>query len=631
LSSQFTLLSQRRFAPFFWTQFLGAANDNIFKVAFTVLVTYKAAQWGNIPPSQAAFLIGAIFILPFVFLSATSGQLADKYEKGKIMRFVKSFEIAIMVLAAVGFIYKQPYVLYACVFFMGLHSTLFGPVKFAYLPQHLGDKELTGGNGLVEMGTFVAILIGSIVGTTLGGMGDNGLTIIAVIGLVVAAAGRVCAGFIPNTPASAPDLVINWNPISETWRNLKIAKGNRTVFLSLLGISWLWFVGAIFLTSFTPYAKDTIGGNESVVTVLLATFSIGIAIGSMLCEKLSGPKVEIGLVPFGSIGMSLFAVDLYFASQGLGANNTGASGIGAAAFVTDSRHWRVLFDLFGLAMFSGFYSVPLYALIQSRCEPAYRARIVGANNILNALFMITASVLAGALLAAKFTIPQLFLITALLNAVVAIYIYTLVPEFLMRFMTWILLNTVYRVQPKGLDNIPDEGAALLVCNHVSFADAVIIGGTVRRPIRFVMDHRIFKVPVLNFIFRTAKAIPIAPRKEDPQMLERAYVEVQKALANGDIVCIFPEGKITDNGEINPFREGVLKILESSPVPVVPLALQGMWGSFFSRVENRSAMTSPFRRGFLNKIGLVAGQPVRPNDVTAEGLQQRVLALRGDWR
>jgi 1-acyl-sn-glycerol-3-phosphate acyltransferase len=631
LSSQFTLLSQRRFAPFFWTQFLGAANDNIFKVAFTVLVTYKAAQWGNIPPSQAAFLIGAIFILPFVFLSATSGQLADKYEKGKIMRFVKSFEIAIMVLAAVGFIYKQPYVLYACVFFMGLHSTLFGPVKFAYLPQHLGDKELTGGNGLVEMGTFVAILIGSIVGTTLGGMGDNGLIIIAVIGLVVAAAGRVCAGFIPNTPASAPDLVINWNPISETWRNLKIAKGNRTVFLSLLGISWLWFVGAIFLTSFTPYAKDTIGGNESVVTVLLATFSIGIAIGSMLCEKLSGPKVEIGLVPFGSIGMSLFAVDLYFASQGLGANNTGASGIGAAAFVTDSRHWRVLFDLFGLAMFSGFYSVPLYALIQSRCEPAYRARIVGANNILNALFMITASVLAGALLAAKFTIPQLFLVTALLNAVVAIYIYTLVPEFLMRFMTWILLNTVYRVQPKGLDNIPDEGAALLVCNHVSFADAVIIGGTVRRPIRFVMDHRIFKVPVLNFIFRTAKAIPIAPRKEDPQMLERAYVEVQKALANGDIVCIFPEGKITDNGEINPFREGVLKILESSPVPVVPLALQGMWGSFFSRVENRSAMTSPFRRGFLNKIGLVAGQPVRPNDVTAEGLQQRVLALRGDWR
>jgi 1-acyl-sn-glycerol-3-phosphate acyltransferase len=626
LSSQFKLLSQRRFAPFFWTQFLGAANDNIFKVAFTVLVTFKAAQWGGVEPDRAAFLIGAIFILPFVFLSATSGQLADKFEKGRIMRLVKSLEIAIMALAAVGFLYQLPYVLYACVFFMGLHSTLFGPVKFAYLPQHLGDQELTGGNGLVEMGTFVAILIGSIVGTTLGGMAQAGVTAIAAIGLVVAVAGRICAGFIPNTPASAPDLQINWNPITETWRNLLIAKRNRTVFLSLLGISWLWFVGAIFLTSFTPYAKNTIGGNESVVTVLLATFSIGIAIGSMLCEKLSGPKVEIGLVPFGSIGMSVFAADLYFASKGLG-----GSSIGAAAFVADSRHWRVLFDLFCLAMFSGFYSVPLYALIQSRCEPTYRARIVGANNILNALFMIAASVIAGALLAAKFTIPQLFLVTAILNALVAIYIYTLVPEFLMRFVTWLLLHTLYRVQPTGLAHIPDEGAALIVCNHVSFADAVIIGGTVRRPIRFVMDHRIFKVPVLNFIFKTAKAIPIAPKKEDPAMLEKAYADVKKALAEGDLVCIFPEGKITENGEMNAFRDGILRILGNSPVPVIPMALQGMWGSFFSRVNKKSAMSSPFRRGVLNRIGLVAAAPVAPAEVTVEDLHQRVLALRGDWR
>jgi 1-acyl-sn-glycerol-3-phosphate acyltransferase len=626
LSSQFSLLSQRRFGPFFWTQFLGAANDNIFKVAFTVLVTYKAAQWGGIDPKQAAFLISAIFILPFVFFSATSGQLADKYPKERIMQLVKSLEIGIMAIAAVGFFYHLPSALYVCVFLMGLHSTLFGPVKFAYLPQHLTDRELTGGNGLVEMGTFVAILIGSIVGTTLGGMGEIGVTAIAIIGLVVALLGRITAAFIPSTPASVPDLKINWNPLTETWNNLKVAKGNRTVFLSLLGISWLWFVGAIFLTSFTPYAKDVVGGDESVVTVLLATFSIGIALGSVLCERLSGHKVEIGLVPFGSIGMSIFAIDLYFASKGLGANN-----IGAAGFLADSRHWRVLFDLFFLAMFSGFYSVPLYALIQSRCEPAYRARIVGANNILNAIFMIAASVIAGAILGANFSIAQLFLFTALLNAVVAIYIYTLVPEFLMRFLTWILLHTVWRVVPKNLDKIPDEGAALLVCNHASFADAVIIGGMVRRPVRFVMDHRIFKVPVLNFIFRTARAIPIAPRKEDPQMLERAYAEVRKALADGDIVCIFPEGKVTDNGEINPFRDGVSKILESSPVPVIPMALQGLWGSFFSRIDNKSAMRSPFRRGVLNKVGLVVGDPIAPSAVTPAGLQETVATLRGHWR
>ncbi len=624
MSSQFSLLSQRRFAPFFWTQFLGAANDNIFKVAFTVLVTYKAAEWGGINPAQAAFYIGAIFIMPFVFLSATSGQLADKYEKGQIMRLVKSLEIVIMIVAAAGFLLKLPLVLYSCVFLMGLHSTLFGPVKFAYLPQHLHDTELTGGNGLVEMGTFVAILIGSIIGTTLGSMAERGVTAIAIIGLVVAVMGRISASFIPTTPASDPNQKINWNPIAETWRNLKIAKGNRTVFLSLLGISWLWFVGAIFLTSFTPYAKDTIGGNESVVTVLLATFSIGIAVGSMLCEKLSGPKVEIGLVPFGSIGMSVFAVDLYFASKGLGSHN-----IGAGTFLADSRHWRVLFDLFFLAMFSGFYSVPLYALIQSRCAPAYRARIIGANNILNAIFMIAASLLASFLLGAQFSIPQLFLVTALLNAVVAIYIYSLVPEFLMRFMTWIFLHTIYRVQVKGLDNIPDEGPAVLVCNHVSLTDAVIIGGTVRRPIRFVMDHQIFKIPILNFIFRTAKAIPIAPRKEDPAMLERAYEQVKKALADGDLICIFPEGKLTDTGELYPFKDGIVRILESSPVPVIPMALQGMWGSFFSRVENRSVMKKPFRRGLLNRVGLVAGTPIVAADVTVELLEKQVLLLRAN--
>jgi 1-acyl-sn-glycerol-3-phosphate acyltransferase len=627
LSSQFSLLSQKRFGPFFWTQFLGAANDNVFKVAFTVLVTYKASEWGGIDPAQAAFLIGAIFILPFVFLSATSGQLADKYEKGRLMRFVKTLEIVIMALAAFGFLVKSPYSLYACVFLLGLHSTLFGPVKFAYLPQHLQPEELTGGNGLVEMGTFVAILLGSILGTTLGGWGETGLKAVAIIGLLMAIAGRVSASFIPNSPASDPNLKINWNPITETIRNLGIAKKDRTVFLSLLGISWLWFVGAIFLTSFSAYAKDVVKGTETVVTVLLATFSIGIAIGSMLCEKLSGPKVEIGLVPFGSIGMSLFGIDLYFASQGLGIGGPFTAG----SFMLQSQHWRVLIDLFGLAMFAGFYSVPLYALIQSRSQPEYRARIIGANNILNALFMISASLLAGALLKNGFTIPQVFLVTALLNALVAIYIYSLVPEFLMRFLTWILLHTMYRVKITGEQYVPDEGACVLACNHVSFADAVILGGTIRRPIRFVMDHSIFRIPVLNFIFKTAKAIPIAPRKENPEMLDRAYEEIDKALKAGDIVCIFPEGRITDNGELNTFKDGIKRIIDRTPAPVVPMALQGMWGSFFSRASNKAAMSQPFRRGLLNPVTIAVGAPMTPETVSAETLHAKVLELRGDSR
>ena len=626
MSSQTALLSQRRFSPFFWTQFLGAANDNVFKFSFTVLVTFKAAQWGGMDPKQAAFLIAAIFILPFVFFSATSGQLADKYEKGSLMRKVKSLEVVIMIIAAAGFVLHQASLLYGCVFLMGLHSTVFGPVKYAYLPQHLNKAELTGGNGLVEMGTFVAILLGTIIGGVLVAS-DHGAQMIAGTCFALAVVGRIVAVFIPASPAPAPDLVINWNPVTETIRNLKLAKTNRTVFLSLLGISWLWFVGALFLTSFSSFAKDVIGGNESVVTLLLGTFSIGIAIGSLLCERLSGNKVEIGLVPFGSIGMSLFGIDLYFASRGL--SHSGAS-IGIMAFLANSAHWRVLADLFLLAMFAGFYSVPLYALIQSRTDDSHRARIIGANNILNALFMIASSLLAGVLLGQGMSIPQLYLVTALLNAIVAIYIYTLVPEFLMRFLVWLMLHTVYRVKTTGFENIPDEGAALIVCNHVSFADAVIVGGMIPRPVRFVMDHQIFKIPVLSFIFRTAKAIPIAPGRDDPAQLERAYAQVAQALRDGDIVCIFPEGKITDNGEINPFRKGIERIIGETPVPVIPLAIQGLWGSFFSK-HGKRAMSEPFRRGLLNKVGLVVGPPVPAQLATATTMHAQVNALRGDWR
>ena len=625
-SGQFELLRQRRFAPFFWTQFCGAGNDNVFKVAFTSLVTYQAAKFTGVDAGTAAFLISAIFILPFVLFSATSGQLADKYDKATIMRMVKNLEIGIMALGAAGFLTYSVAILYAATFLMGLHSTLFGPVKYAYLPQHLQPEELTGGNGMVEMGTFVAILVGTIVGGQLAGISDAGPLWIAGTTIAIAVVGRLASGFIPAAPASDPALVINWNPFSETWKNLKLAKTSRAVFLSLLGISWLWFFGATFLTSFFNFAKDVLGGDTNVVTVLLAVFSVGVGVGSLLCERMSGHKVEIGLVPFGSIGMTLFAVDLYFASRNL--HPAGIAGLGP--FFADHAHWRVLADLFLLSMFAGFYSVPLYALIQSRCEPTHRARIIAANNILNALFMIVSALLGFALLSAGFTIPQLFLLTALLNAAVAIYIYSLVPEFLMRFLCWLLVHSIYRVAKSGIDRIPDHGPAVIVCNHVSFVDALIIMAASPRPVRFVMDHQIFKVPVLSFVFRTANAIPIASAKEDPALLERAFDEVARALQAGELVGIFPEGRITDTGELNPFRNGIQKILARTPVPVVPIALQGLWGSFFSR-KGGPAMTKPFRRGLLSRIGLVVGEIVQPAAATPAALQDIVAGLRGEWR
>ncbi|CAG9274637.1 Lysophospholipid transporter LplT / 2-acylglycerophosphoethanolamine acyltransferase [Paraburkholderia unamae] len=640
-ASQFALLRQRRFAPFFWTQFLGAMNDNVFKIGFTSLVTYQAARFSGVDPKTVAFLISAIFILPFVLFSATSGQVADKYDKAMLTRWVKTFEIAVMLIGAAGFWMHSAPLLYVCTFLMGVHSTVFGPVKYAYLPQRLAPDELVGGNGLVEMGTFVAILLGTIVGGVAAGIGATdaatvtdgpplGAWWLGGMCIVIALVGRVASSFVPPCEPSQPGLRINWNPFSETWRNLRLAHGNRTVFLSLLGISWLWFVGATFLASFFNFAKDVMSADPDVVTVLLAMFSLGIGTGSLLCERLSRRRIEVGLVPLGSIGMSVFGIDLYFASHGLPA---APHLLSVGEFLRTAAHWRVLADLFLLAMFGGFYSVPLYALIQSRSEPSHRARIIAANNILNSLFMIASALMAMGLTGAGVGIPGIFLATALLNIVVAAYIYTLVPEFLLRFVAWVLVHTVYRVRLVHTERIPAEGAAVLVCNHVSYVDAIVIMAESPRPIRFVMDHRIFRSPFLGWVFRHARAIPIAPAHEDPTALDAAYDACAAALAEGDLVCIFPEGKLTRTGEMNPFRHGVTEILKRSPVVVVPMALRGLWGSAFSRfaASGQERSDRPLRRGLTSRLTLAVGEPIAAADVTLARLQETVAELRGARR
>ena len=627
---QFALLGQRRFAPFFWTQFAGAANDNLFKFAFTVMVTYQL-QLSWMKPAMAGLVIGALFILPFLLFSATAGQIADKFDKTRVMRFVKTLEIAIMLIATWGFLRADAVVLLACVFLMGLHSTLFGPVKFAYLPQVLDSHELTGGNGMVEMGTFVAILLGQVAGGLLVAMPQIGHGAVAVACVLLALVGRGVAQAIPPTQATDPGLKINWNPVSETWRNLKLAHGNVVVFRSLLGISWMWFFGAVFLAQFPSFAKEVLHGDEQVASLLLVVFSVGIGIGSLLCETLSRRQVEIGLVPLGAIGMSVFAVDLYFASRGLPEVPT----MGLGAFLAQPAHWRVMADLGLLSLFAGVYSVPMYALIQLRSQPTHRARIIAANNILNALFMIGSSVIAGALLTAGFSIPQVFLFTGIANALVAFYIFMLVPEYLLRFYAWVLSRLVYRFKVRGDGHIPDNGPALLVCNHVSFVDAVLLMAASPRPIRFLMDHRIFRVPVLGWLFRLAKAIPIAPQKEDPAAYDRAFEQAAQVLREGDLLGIFPEGAITRDGQLQPFKGGLKKILDAAQaeglaVPVVPMALTNLWGSYFSRVERRDgenvAMVRPFRRGMWSRVGLNVGAPLAQADAQPELLQRRVGEL-----
>ena len=623
--NQFDLLRQRRFAPFFWTQALGAGNDNIYKNALVILVAYQAANLTSIDANTLVNLAAAIFIAPFVLFSATAGQVADKFEKSRLIRYIKLLEIAIMTIGFLGFWWRNLPLLFVALALMGLHSTLFGPVKYAILPQHLRNEELVGGNGLVEMGTFVAILVGTIVGGVLVAVERNGPVLAGAAAVVVAVTGWLTSRAIPHTPAAAPNLSINWNPLTETWKNLKFAQGNRVVWLSMLGISWFWFYGATFLTQFPNFAKNVLGGDEHVVTFLLASFSIGIGVGSLLCERLSGQRVELGLVPFGSIGLTLFAVDLWFATHAMHA--TGLAGV--AAFLAQPTHWRVTADLVLIGLFGGFYIVPLYALIQERSEPTHRSRIIAANNILNALFMVTSAGLAILLLAAGVSIPGLFLATGILNAFVALYIYRLVPEFLMRFLAWLLIHTMYRVQKEGLENVPERGACILVCNHVSYVDAIVIAACVRRPVRFIMDHRIFRVPLLNWVFRTMNAIPVASSREDAAVKEAAFQSAARALREGEIVGVFPEGKLTDNGEMYPFRAGIERMVKDTPVPVVPMALRGLWGSVFSRSYEGTAMRR--WRGMFSRIAIIVAPPVPPAQATPEALHTEILALRGDAR
>lgn len=625
-SNQFSLLIQRRFGPFFWTQFFGAFNDNVFKTALLTILTFEAISWTTMDAGLLNNLIPGLFILPFVLFSATAGQLADKFDKARLARFVKLFEIVIMLIAGVGWMTHSLWLLIAAVVGMGLHSTLFGPVKYAYLPQHLQPEELIGGNGVIEMGTFVGILLGEILGAVLVMHKPWGVELIAGGTLLFALTGWLVSRAIPVSPAPEPALKINWNPLSESVRNIRFSSQNRTVFLSLLGNSWFWFYGAILLAQFPVYAKDYLHGDHGVFVLLLTIFSLGIGTGSLLCERLSGHKIEIGLVPFGSIGLSIFGFDLFLASV----SYTNTLPVNMIGFLAQHGSLRILFDCLMIGVFGGFYIVPLFALIQTRCDPKHISRTIAGMNILNAIFMVAAALVAMMLLKMGYTIPQIFMVTAILNAVVALYIFSLVPEFLIRFLAWILIHTVYRVQGISTERIPHEGAAVLVCNHVSYVDALVIMAASPRPIRFVMDHRIFNIPLLSWIFKHAKAIPISTGKDDPWIMEKAYVDIAQALHEGELVCIFPEGRLTVDGELNAFRNGVTKIIERSPVPVIPMALRGLWGSMLSR-ESGNPFGRSFKRGVFSRLSLAVGVPVAPALATPELLQEQVLALRGEWK
>lgn len=628
--NQFELLRQRRFLPYFVTQSLGAFNDNVYRQAIIGLLIYlgisleERTLYTNLAP--------ALFILPYFLFSGLAGQIAEKLEKSKLVRITTMMEIGIMSLAGVGFLTESMPVLLVALFMTGLQSTLFGPVKYSILPSVLKPEELTGGNGLVEMGTSMSILLGMIFGGMIFTVaGSNGPELAAAAILLLAITGNLVSRAIPSVEASAPDLKINWNPLPESLKALRLTRRTPAVRNAVLGVSWFWFVGTVLTAQLPTYAQLNLGAGQNDSTIYLfcfVLFSVGTGVGSLLCEKLSRRTVEIGLVPLGAFGMTAFCVDLYFARPGLAL----ASGLDVGTFIDAPGSWRIMADLTLIGLFAGLYIVPLFALVQSRTPKGELSRVIAGLNIQNAFFIVMAAMVGIAVQRfLGWSIPEVFLALGIANALVAILIFSIVPEFFLRFIAWMYVTLFYRVRIEGVEeHVPDEGAALLVCNHVSYMDPVLISAAVPRPIRFVMYYKIFRVPGMNWVFRAYRAIPIAGAKEDPEVMEAAFEEIRAALDAGELVCIFPEGALTKDGEIAPFRGGVERILATHPVPVVPMALTGLWDSMWSKRDSRLGRLRVPRR-LRAGVAVLATPAVPGESATAASLEAKVREMRGSHR
>lgn len=612
------IFKEKTFSPFFFTQFLGAFNDNVFKNSLMIMLTYQAVRDSALMVNIAALL----FILPFFLFSALSGQLGDKYEKSALIRKIKALEIGIMIIGAAFFVLDFQYGLMGVLFLMGTQSTLFGPVKYSILPQHLGKENLLKGNAYVETGTFIAILLGTIYAGVIIQFGDQAKNMVAGSVVLLSILGYFSSKFIPNAPASNPELKINYNVITETGKMFGLLNRQLpSVSRSVLGISWFWFIGAVLLTQFPIYTKEFLHSDENMVIVMMTLFSIGIGVGSILCEKLSDEDVELGLVPIGALGITIAGIWLYFATIAIKIPSSETL-LSVNEFLSLDGSLGVLLSVGLIGVFGGFYTVPLYTIIQLRTEEKERSRIVAANNVINSLFMVVASIYS--IVALQYlSVLELILSVMVINVIVGIYIFTIVPEFAMRFLVFCILKFMYRIKKENL-NLPMDGAYVVVGNHVSFMDGLIISAAVKRPMRFVMYYKIYNIPVLNFIFKQMKMIPIAGIKEDEKVFKAAFKEMSEALKNGEALFIFPEGKLTRDGEIDKFKSGIEHIIKETPVPVYTMALQGLWGSFFSYHKGKA----PFGR-IYSKVKVIGGDKLNADEVSKERLQEMVETLRGD--
>ncbi len=609
--TQISLLSAKRFLPLFVTQALGALNDNLFKNALALLIIYRIAEVADLNGQVMVTIAGAIFILPFFLFSAMAGQIADKFEKSRLIRTIKASEVVIMAMAAIGFSYDNVYFLMSVLFLMGMQSSFFGPVKYSILPDHLAENELIAGNALIEAGTFLAILIGTIAGGLLV-LQQGGTTIISVGIVIVALLGFLSSFAIPKAPGPVPDLKINPNFLTETWSIVRKSSAQRDIFLSILGISWFWLVGATFLAQFPAFAKEIISADETVVTLFLTLFSVGIGIGSLACNKLLKGEVTAKYVPLAAIGMTVFIADLYFASAG---RIQASTLISAADFVAVPSNWRIVFDLLAISICGGLFTVPLYAILQSRSDSEFRSRIIAANNIMNALFMVVGALAATAMLAAHMTVPTVFLAIAILNGFVAIYICKLLPDTLIKGFLISVLKLFYRVEVRGLEHYTKAGRrAVVVVNHVSFLDAVLLATFLPVKPLFAINTQIADAWWIKPFLRLVDAFPMDPTNP---MATKSLI---KAVKEDRHCVIFPEGRITVTGALMKVYEGPGMIADKADAMLVPIRIDGAQYTLFSRLKGK------VRIRWFPKITVTIMPPRRfeiPNEIV--GRERRQLA------
>ncbi|MGB5589400.1 MAG: MFS transporter [Gammaproteobacteria bacterium] len=616
--SQFALLAQRRFLPLWLCRLANSLNSELLRMGAIFLIgATAAASLGN---NSLRREIAIWFVLPALLAAPLGGQLADRFDRRTLIWITQLTGLLTAAVGSYAMLTNNHSALLAAVALAGFQVSIFGPTAGALVRQHLGPHELMAGSGLLVAAQQLAVVVGLPAVLLAASSFEGDAAVIGSVLVLSGLLGALAGACVPESSPPQPGFALAWNPLAAIRGTLLVVLKDRNLFLAVLGVSWFWFTSLVYLIFLPDFGVEVLGVNPAQSPVLILLPVAGVLIGSLLCRPASGQRVELGLVPLGALGMTVGGVAFYFSAP-----DAATSSFTLWELLEQNAFRWLAADmlLFGIA--AGLFVVPLNAYILETAPGGKLGRVLGGTYFYNLLFI--SLVIGGAdwLLAEGLSVHGLILLVTLMHAGVSLYIFLLLPEFLLRLVMWVLVHTIYRVDASGLEKVPPQGPAIIVCNHITYMDALIIGARVRRPIRFVMHKYIFEIPLLSTFFRLAKAIPIVSAKKDPEGLAAAMDQVANELSAGRLVAIFPEGRLTTDGEMGIFRSGIERMVERNPVPVVPMALQGLWGSFFSN-DGGPPLTHRPRLNW-SRIGLRVGDPVPAESVSAADLQQRVLDLR----